>query len=163
MASKGIVLVRIDDRMIHGIVATQWIPFLKANRGMVVNEKASKSDVIRMSLKMAIPVGVALSVLAPSKAAENFNANKYDGQRVVVVGKFISDIYAIWKDGVQIDELQLGNVTQNDVNDPTTIVIDKTVRVNQEELAMLKEMQAGGVVIYCQFAKNDAKKVCAAF
>lgn len=161
MANNGIVLVRIDDRMIHGIVATQWIPFLKATRGMVINEKASQSDVIRMSLKMAVPVGVALSVLAPSKAAENFKANKYIGQRVVVVGKFIADIYAVWKAGVTIDEIQLGNVTQNDVNDPTTTVLDKTVRVTQEELTMLKEMQAGGVVIYCQFAKNDTKKVCA--
>lgn len=161
MANNGIVLVRIDDRMIHGIVATQWIPFLKANRGMVINEKASKSEIIRMSLKMAIPTGVALSVLAPSKAAENFKANKYVAQRVVVVGKFISDIYAVWKEGVEIDALQLGNVTQNDVNDPTTTVLDKTVRVTKEELAMLREMQAGGVEIYCQFAKNDSKKVCA--
>lgn len=160
MAANGIVFVRVDDRMIHGIVATQWVPFYKATRAMVVNEKASNSDVIRMSLKMACPAGVALSVLAPAKAAENINAGKYVGQRVFVVGKFISDIYALFKAGVQIGALDLGNVTQNDVNDPTTTVLDKTVRVNKEELAMLKEMKAAGVKIFCQFTVQDTEKVC---
>lgn len=161
MSANGILYVRVDDRMIHGIVATQWIPFYKANRAMLVNEKASNSEVIRMSLKMACPAGVALSVLAPAKAAENIKAGKYVGQRVFVVGKFISDIYALFKEGVVIETLNLGNVTQNDVNDSSTTVLDKTVRVNAEELQMLKEMQQAGVKIVCKFTVQDSEKVCA--
>ena len=160
MNSEGIIFVRVDDRMVHGIVATQFLPAYKATRAMVVNEKASTSEIMRMSLKMAVPTGVALSVLAPEKASANILAGNYKGQRVFIVGKFISDIYELFKAGVKFDALDLGNCTQNDVNDPSLTVLDKTVRVNPEELNMLKEMAAGGVRVFCKFKENDPEKDC---
>lgn len=160
MNSEGIIFVRVDDRMVHGIVATQFLPAYKATRAMVVNEKAANSEIMRMSLKMAVPTGVALSVLAPEKASANILNGNYAGQRVFIVGKFISDIYALFKAGVKFDAVDLGNCTQNDVNDPTLTVLDKTVRVNQEELAQLKEMSEGGVRIFCKFKEQDAEKDC---
>ena len=160
MNSEGIIFVRVDDRMVHGIVATQFLPAYKATRAMVVNEKAAGSEIMRMSLKMAVPSGVALSVLAPEKASVNILNGNYKGQRVFIVGKFISDIYTLFKAGVKFDALDLGNCTQNDVNDPTLTVLDKTVRVNPEELAMLKEMSEGGVRVFCKFKENDPEKDC---
>ena len=99
MNSEGIIFVRVDDRMVHGIVATQFLPAYKATRAMVVNEKAAGSEIMRMSLKMAVPTGVALSVLAPEKASANILNGNYKGQRVFIVGKFISDIYALFRRG----------------------------------------------------------------
>lgn len=160
MNSEGIIFVRVDDRMVHGIVATQFLPAYKATRAMVVNEKAANSEIMRMSLKMAVPTGVALSVLAPEKASANILNGNYKGQRVFIVGKFISDIYALYKAGVKFDAVDLGNCTQNDVNDPTLTVLDKTVRVNPEELAQLKEMSEGGVRVFCKFKENDPEKDC---
>lgn len=42
---KGIIHVRIDDRMIHGQVATQWTNQLSANRIMVINNEVANDDV----------------------------------------------------------------------------------------------------------------------
>lgn len=155
---NGILDVRVDDRMIHGIVATEWIPGSKATRAMVVNEAASMSDMLRSTLKMATPAGVALSVLAPEKAIENFKANKYVSQRVFVVCREIQDAYALFKGGVAFKRVNLGNVTQN-MGEHIT-VLDKTVRVTEKEKAMLAEMLASGVEITCQFRTNDAVKRC---
>ena len=47
LQSSGIVDVRVDDRMVHGIVATMWIPENHCTRVMVVNEDASNNQVIR--------------------------------------------------------------------------------------------------------------------
>src|SRR5690554_4273906 len=90
---NGIVDLRVDDRMVHGIVATEWIPGAKSTRVMVVNKDASKSDMLRSTLKMATPAGVALSVLAPEKAAENLQNGNYVNQRVFVIAREISDAY----------------------------------------------------------------------
>ncbi|MFR0977994.1 MAG: PTS sugar transporter subunit IIB [Holdemania filiformis] len=62
LQSSGIVDVRVDDRMVHGIVATMWIPENHCTRVMVVNEDASNNQVIRSTLKMSVPAGVSLSV-----------------------------------------------------------------------------------------------------
>lgn len=158
-SDNGIVDLRVDDRMIHGIVAAEWLPGAKTTRVMVVNEDASKSDMLRSTLKMATPGGIALSVLAPSKAIENFGSNKYVAQRVFVIGREIADVYALYKGGVAFKRVNLGNVTQNSGDD--ILVLDKTVRVTSAERQMLKEMMLDGIKITCQFRVGDNTKDCA--
>ena len=152
LEANGIVDVRVDDRMIHGIVSTQWIPEYRATRAMVVNESASKNDMIRSAMKMAVPPGVALSCIAPSVAIANFQIDKYKGQKVFVVGREIVDIYSLFKGGVKFKRVNLGDITQN--ANPT-IVLDKTVRVSEEEKSMLREMRDAGILIHCQFRPDD--------
>ena len=155
LQSSGIVDVRVDDRMVHGIVATMWIPENHCTRVMVVNEDASNNQVIRSTLKMSVPAGVSLSVLAPEKAAGNIKNGNYADQRVFIVGREIQDVYALYKAGVQFARVNLGNVTQNTGE---TLILDKTVRVNAEEKAMLREMRDAGIQITCQFRTDDPDK-----
>lgn len=152
---SGILDVRVDDRMVHGIVATSWIPAAKATRAMVVNKRASESDMTRNALKLGTPAGVNLSVLAPEKAITNILNGNYANQRVFVVGRYIKDIYDLYKGGVKFARVNLGNVTQN-VGKTTSL--DKTVRVSDEELVMLREMRDAGIKITCQFRTDDQMK-----
>ena len=153
--SNGILDVRVDDRMVHGIVATQWIPSAKATRAMVVNKRASESTMTRQALKLGTPAGVHLSVLAPEKAIANIQNGNYENQRVFVVGRYIKDIYDLYKGGVKFARVNLGNVTQNIGK---TTKLDKTVRVTDEELTQLKEMADAGIRITCQFRTDDPEK-----
>ena len=150
--ATGLLHFRVDDRMLHGVVATRWVPEYKATRAMVIDEAASKSDIVRSGLKMACPAGVALSVLAPEKAIANIQSGKYNTQRVVVVFRYIAAAYQLFKAGIQISQLNLGNVTQNKGE---TTSLDKTVRVSPEEKQMLKEMRDAGVKITCRFRVDD--------
>ena len=152
---SGILDVRVDDRMVHGIVATSWIPAAKATRAMVVNKRASESDMTRNALKLGTPAGVNLSVLAPEKAIANILNGNYTNQRVFLVGIYIKDIYDLYKGGVKFARVNLGNVTQN-VGKTTSL--DKTVRVSDEELVMLREMRDAGIKITCQFRTDDQMK-----
>lgn len=155
---SGILDVRVDDRMVHGIVATSWIPAAKATRAMVVNKRASESDMTRNALKLGTPAGVNLSVLAPEKAIANILNGNYTNQRVFLVGRYIKDVYDLYKGGVKFARVNLGNVTQN-VGKTTTL--DKTVRVSDEELSMLREMRDAGIKITCQFRTDDPLKEAA--
>lgn len=152
---SGILDVRVDDRMVHGIVATSWIPAAKATRAMVVNKRASESDMTRNALKLGTPAGVNLSVLAPEKAIAKILNGNYTNQRVFLVGRYIKDIYDLYKGGVKFARVNLGNVTQN-VGKTTSL--DKTVRVSDEELVMLREMRDAGIKITCQFRTDDQMK-----
>ena len=44
MEMKGINNIRIDDRLIHGQVATMWSNKLGVTRLMVVNDNVAKND-----------------------------------------------------------------------------------------------------------------------
>ena len=88
----AIVNVRIDERLIHGQVATMWTNRLKATRIMVVNDEASSDDIQKAGLKLAIPARVKLSVLSVKKAVANIKIGKYDGQHVFVIFKNPQDV-----------------------------------------------------------------------
>lgn len=152
MKAKGFIGFRVDDRMIHGIVATQWVPSLHATRAMVIDDVASTNEVMRSSMKMATPAGVALSVIDHQKALTNIQADKYANQKVFCVFKTVQSAYELFKAGVEIPHLNLGDVTQNS-GETTTLA--KTVRVNADEKAMLKEMRDAGVKITAQFRVDD--------
>lgn len=152
MKALGFVGFRVDDRMVHGIVATDWIPSLNATRAMVIDDAASKNDIMKTSIKMATPGGVASSVIDHEKAVTNIANNKYANQRVFCVFRTIESAYELFKAGVEIPKLNLGNVTQNSGE---TFVLDKTVRVNSQEKAMLKEMRDAGVKITARFRSSD--------
>lgn len=152
--SNGIIHVRVDDRMLHGIVATDWVPKSGATRAMVVDPAASTNDIVRSSLKMACPAGVALSVLDPQKAAANILSGKYSAQRVFVICRYIEWAYSLFEVGVPMEQVNLGNVTQNK-GDVT--VLDKTVRVSPEEKEMLRKMRDAGVKITARFRPDNAE------
>lgn len=148
----GIIHFRVDDRMLHGIVATRWLPVMGVTRAMVVDDASSTNDIVRSSLKMACPPGTALSVISRETAATNILAGKYARQRVFCIFRHIYEAYDVFKAGVPMPQLNLGNVTQNDGE---TTVLDKTVRISAEEKAMLREMRDAGVKITVRFVPDD--------
>lgn len=52
---KGFVHIRIDDRLIHGQVATRWSTGLKVNRIMVIDDAVAANDNEKAILRMAAP------------------------------------------------------------------------------------------------------------
>ena len=59
MAEPNILLTRIDNRLIHGQVATQWNSTIGANLILVANDEVSQSTMRQNLMKMAAPAGVA--------------------------------------------------------------------------------------------------------
>ena len=52
-----VVLARIDQRLIHGLVVNQWAPALQVKRFIVVDDVLCNNDDIKASMRMAKPAG----------------------------------------------------------------------------------------------------------
>ena len=59
----SIVLGRIDYRLLHGIVATMWAPQSGAQRVMVIDDKVANDPVIKESMRLGKPAGMACSII----------------------------------------------------------------------------------------------------
>ena len=51
----SLVLARVDQRLIHGIVVTQWAGATKAKRLMVVDDEVSKDEIQKSAMRMSKP------------------------------------------------------------------------------------------------------------
>ena len=136
-AKMAIVHVRIDDRLIHGQVAMIWTNSLSATRIMVVDNDASNSDLIKMSLKLATPTSVSLSVLTIEKAATRILSGAYDGQRVLLVIRSPENLLKLIKQGVMVDCANLGNQAPKDA----TRALNDTVALTETSIEACRQLR----------------------
>ena len=150
----GIVHVRIDERLIHGQVANMWTNNLRVTRIMVVDNEASQNDVVKMSLKLATPSGIALSVLNVEKASERIKSDSYVGQRVMLIVKSVDMLTQLMKAGVTIESVNLGNISYREGKRR----ISSYVNMNKNELEELLWIRGQGVDITIQLIPTAQKE-----
>ena len=65
----SLVLVRVDDRLIHGQVVGGWLPVVQAERIVVVSDLAAADPLQTGMMRLAVPEGVSVDVLSVDAAA----------------------------------------------------------------------------------------------
>lgn len=140
---EGITHIRIDDRLIHGQVATMWTNELGATRIMVINDEVANNDMQKSLLRMAAPPNVSTSIITRETAVKNISSGKYKGQKVFIVVKSPLDILYLLNNGLDIKEINVGNMSAKS----NTEVIKTTISVTKEEKEAFKELIERGVEV----------------
>ncbi|EIS6270087.1 PTS system mannose/fructose/N-acetylgalactosamine-transporter subunit IIB [Staphylococcus pseudintermedius] len=147
----AIIGSRIDGRLIHGQVANLWATKLNIGRFIVIDNEVAQSDIDKQALKLATPAGIKLSVLPVEKAANNINNGKYDSQRVMVIAKRPDRFVKLVNNGVKIEELNVGNMSQTN----ETRSVTNSINITDEDVNNFKLLQEKGVNIISQMVPND--------
>ena len=147
----AIIANRIDGRLIHGQVANLWATKLNVGRFIIIDDEIAQSDIDKQALKLATPAGIKLSVLPIEKAATNIKNGKYDSQRVMIIAKRPDRFVELVNQGVQIDNLNVGNMSQTN----ETRSITNSINVMDEDVENFEKLQSAGVTITSQMVPND--------
>ncbi|EMG27204.1 Fructose-specific phosphotransferase enzyme IIB component [Listeria fleischmannii 1991] len=151
MSSNGIIHVRIDERLIHGQVATMWTNTIKATRIMIVDDGVVKSEIEKTALKTAVPSGVKLSILTSQGAIKNILADKYIGQKVFLIVKNPRVLKELVDGGVTLPQINVGNMsTKKDSKQ-----IKKSVSVTEEDLENFDYFVKKGIKLTAQMVPSE--------
>ena len=71
------VLARIDTRLLHGQVATNWTKATNPNRIIVVSDSVSKDDLRKKLIEQAAPPGVRAHVIPLDKLVQVYNDPRF--------------------------------------------------------------------------------------
>lgn len=149
-----VVLARIDQRLIHGLIVNQWAQYLKIKRFMVIDDAISKNETIKNSMRLSKPAGTGMSIIDTQKAITNFLAGKYDSQRVFVLVKEPETIIKLVDAGISIPKINLGIIFNEDGRKPVT----KFVALNDKEKNDLQILNNKGIPITIQYVPNDPEE-----
>ena len=147
----SIIHVRIDERLIHGQVATVWTNSLGCNRIMVINDEACNSETQKYVLKLATPPSVSLSVLTIEKAVTRIKEGKYDNDKVFVIFKNPKDCVRIIEKGIELPFINVGNMSTKD----GTTSVKKSVNVSKEDVEAFRKLNSLGVKITARMIPNE--------
>ena len=143
----NILNCRVDDRLVHGCVATMWVPKLHVERVLCIDDESADNPMLKNALRMATPNGVFLSVLTHEKAVENLKA-------VMIVAKSPKTFLTLVDNGIPVPSLTLGNLGNIDKT-ADSVVISRYITVNDEEAAALEQLHEKGVRLEAKLQPAD--------
>lgn len=150
---KNVVLLRVDDRLIHGQVMTSWLNYSSANKIMVIDDNVAQDPFMKTVLKSAVPSNVGLGVFSVDKAADRLIKGFKADDRVIILVKYPKTILELMEKGVGIDHANIGGMGA----DAARKKFYKNISASDEEIEIFKRMIARGCRIEIQIIAEGAK------
>lgn len=151
MGNPNIVLTRIDNRLIHGQVATAWTQYSGANLLLVANDDVAGNTTRQSLMNIAAPKGVQTRFFSIQKTVDViFKASPK--QLIALIVETPQDVLRLVKGGVPIKKLNVGNMHMSEGKKQIT----KAVCVDEDDLNTFKELRNLGVEIEIQRVPTEA-------
>jgi Phosphotransferase system, mannose/fructose/N-acetylgalactosamine-specific component IIB len=100
--------IRIDDRLIHGQVATSWLRHVNAQQIICVDDEAANNPVQVQVLKMAAP-DLVVHVFGVDKFIEIYKKNPIRRSTFLMLGSTV-DVLKLKEGGVEIEYVNYGGM-----------------------------------------------------
>ena len=149
-----IKLARIDDRLIHGQVATVWAKEANAERIIIPSDEVANDDIRRTLVKQAAPPGIKVNVVTTEKAIKVYNNPKYENETVFYLFTKPQEVVDLVKGGVPIKSINIGGMQFKDGR----VQITKAISVFKEDVDAFYELIDLGVELDCRVVATDSPK-----
>ena len=103
---------RIDDRLIHGQIVTQWIADSAAKKIIVADDKAAADPTQQMLLKLTVPGGITLDILSIKDAAALLASDEGD-QNALLIVRNPKAAYELVDLGFTPKSINVGNISNS--------------------------------------------------
>ncbi|MFC2752641.1 MAG: PTS mannose transporter subunit IIAB [Cardiobacterium sp.] len=146
-------LWRIDDRLIHGQVATRWTKETGVQRIIVVNDNVVKDKTRATMLKQAVPPGVTAHVVSVDKMMRVYNNPEYAGEKVMLLFTNPTDALELVRRGVPIQSINIGGMAYKEGR----VMLDMSVSVDEKDIEAFKELDSRGIELEVRKVASDKK------
>lgn len=150
---SNIVLIRIDDRLIHGQVMTGWAKVTLANRIVIIDDLVAKESFMKNVLELAAPPGMKVDVYSIQEAETELAKEAPAGERTIVLVKSPLTLKTFVDKGELMREIIVGGIGMA----PGRKTLYRNIAASQEEFAVFREFVAKGIKVYVQVVPDDRK------
>ena len=146
------VLARIDTRLLHGQVATNWTKATNPNRIIVVSDSVSKDELRKKLIEQAAPPGVRAHVIPLDKLVQVYNDPRFGDTKALLLFETPQDALAVIEKGVEISELNVGSMAHS----VGKVQINNVLSLDQEDVEVYKKLRDLGVKFDVRKVSNDS-------
>ena len=148
-----IALARIDDRLIHGQVATIWSKETKCTKIIVCNDEVANDEIRRTLLTQVAPPGVTSHVVAVDKAVRVLNNPKYEKDIVLLLFTNPTDVLRLVEAGINITTVNIGGMSFKEGKTQVTAAVS----VNAEDVKAFKTLNDKNIELEIRKVASDSK------
>lgn len=137
-----IVLTRIDNRLIHGQVATQWCGSVGANLLLVANDEVAENEMRQGLMTMAAPAYAQTRFFSIEKTCAIIGKASPQ-QHIAIICETPQDVLRLVEGGVPIKKVNIGNMHMAEGKRQ----VATSVAVNDDDIACFRKLQDLGVAL----------------
>ena len=149
--SMAIVLVRIDDRLIHGQVVEGWLKTIRANHIIIVSDEVARDRMQQTLLAMAVPSSLKVTSLSVEDAASMLRQNLYENERVLLLLSRPMDVMRLLELGVSLTSVNVGGMHYA----PGKRQLLRNLCVDNDDIRALKYAGSHGVELEGRVLPSD--------
>ena len=149
----NIVLARIDDRLIHGQVATVWSKATNCQRIIVCDTDVANDKIRATLLKQVAPAGSKSSVVDLDKAVRVYNNPKYENDRCLLLFTNPTSVLYLVEHGVDIKSVNIGGMSFHEGKKQIT----SAVSVDDKDIESFKKLNEKGIELEIRKVDTDKK------
>lgn len=146
----GIVLARIDDRLIHGQVMTSWLNYTGAGKIVVIDDATAKDSFLSMIIKTLVPANIKTEVTTLEKSVEVVAALPKN-EKVILLSKTPEAYVNLVKNGIALEKINIGGMGAR----PGRKTLYRNISASEEEMNQLKELTELGFAVEIQMVAED--------
>lgn len=146
-------LVRIDDRLIHGQVATRWTKETNVSRIIVVSDEVAADKVRKTLLTQVAPPGVSAHVVDVDKMVRVWNNPKYARDRVMLLFTNPTDVVRVVEQGIEVKSVNIGGMAFRQGKTQ----VNNAVSVDNKDIEAFQKLNARGIELEVRKVSTDPR------
>ncbi|QDX30006.1 PTS mannose transporter subunit IIAB [Dickeya poaceiphila] len=146
-------LARIDDRLIHGQVATRWTKETNVSRIIVVSDEVAADNVRKTLLTQVAPPGVSAHVVDVAKAVRVYDNPKYASDRVMLLFTNPTDVLRLVENGVRITSVNIGGMAYHQGKTQ----VNNAVSIDDKDIEAFNKLHERGIELEVRKVSTDTK------
>lgn len=135
-----LILVRIDDRLIHGQVVLGWSRILKPDQIVVANDRVAGSDWERKLYRAGVPSPTRADFLTVEQEAAHVRSGAFEEPKTILLFDSVIDVHRSAAAGARFDEVNVGGLHFRE----GARAVLPYVYLTEEDRALLKELMEQG-------------------
>ncbi|MFO8068373.1 MAG: PTS sugar transporter subunit IIB [Alkalibacterium sp.] len=147
-------LIRIDDRLIHGQVATTWSKSSGISRIIVVSDEVACNPLQKILLTQAAPPEVKSHVVSVSKLKEIVEHPLLHDVKVMLLFTNPIDVMRVHRYGLIFDSINIGGMKFTEGKQMAT----HFVSVDQSDIDAFKYLDDKGIELEIRKVPSDRKQ-----
>ena len=148
-----ISFVRIDDRLIHGQIATIWSKESGCNRIMACSDEVAKDDLRKQLLLQVALKGIKAYVSSIDKAIEAYKDPKFGSFKTLFLLTNPLDVLRMIEGGVDIKSVNVGGMCYKEGKKQITGAIS----VSSTDIDAFKRLHSMGIELEIRQVAKDHK------
>ncbi len=137
----SVVLARVDDRLVHGQIVETWVPHVHAGAVIVASDEIFDDPFRCRLLGLIVPDHLPLRVV-PLRDLGNV-LRKMASVKMLLLFEDLGDVLAAVKMGVDLDEINLGNLHHVRGG----VEVTPAIFLNRKDIQMVRDLSEKGVKI----------------